>query len=46
MSVSNLKDGFSLREFISPGQDLDINVGDEVEVFVDRMEDRNGENCF
>ncbi len=36
----------SLREFARPGQELEINVGDEVEVFVDRMEDRNGETVL
>ena len=33
----------SIREFTTPGQDPEIRIGDEVEVFVDRMEDRNGE---
>jgi len=32
-----------LREFAMPGQKADINVGDEVEVFVDRIENVNGE---
>ncbi len=36
----------SLREFTAPGQDSEIKVGDEVEVFVDRMEDRNGETVL
>ena len=36
----------SLREFSTPGQDPEIRVGDEVEVFVDRMEDRNGETVL
>ncbi|HPF78673.1 MAG TPA: 30S ribosomal protein S1, partial [Alphaproteobacteria bacterium] len=36
----------SLREFTTPGQDPQIRVGDEVEVFVDRMEDRNGETVL
>ncbi len=36
----------SIREFIRPGQPLEIKVGDEVEVFVDRMEDRNGETVL
>lgn len=36
----------SLREFTMPGQDPEIRVGDEVEVFVDRMEDRNGETVL
>ena len=36
----------AIREFSRPGQDPDINVGDEVEVFVDRMEDRNGETVL
>ncbi len=35
-----------LREFATPGQDPEIRVGDEVEVFVDRMEDRNGETVL
>ncbi len=32
-----------IRELTSPGQELDINVGDEIEVYVERMEDRNGQ---
>jgi small subunit ribosomal protein S1 len=32
-----------LREFAMPGQKADLNVGDEVEVFVDRIENVNGE---
>lgn len=33
----------SLNEFSKPGEDLEIKVGDVVEVFVERMENRNGE---
>ena len=36
----------SLKEFSVPGQTPEINVGDEVDVFVDRMEDRNGETVL
>ena len=32
-----------LREFAAPGQDAEINVGDTVEVYVERMEDREGQ---
>ncbi|MEM8695973.1 MAG: 30S ribosomal protein S1 [Pseudomonadota bacterium] len=32
-----------LREFASPGQKAELSVGDEVEVFVDRVENSNGE---
>jgi len=32
-----------LREFAAPGQQPEIKVGDMVEVFVERFEDRNGE---
>ena len=32
-----------LREFAMPGQKADLKVGDEVEVFVDRVENANGE---
>ncbi|HEY0627483.1 MAG TPA: 30S ribosomal protein S1 [Allosphingosinicella sp.] len=32
-----------LREFAAPGQKAELNVGDEVEVFVDRVENHNGE---
>jgi small subunit ribosomal protein S1 len=32
-----------LREFAAPGQPADLKVGDEVEVFVERLEDPNGE---
>ncbi|PWG01446.1 30S ribosomal protein S1 [Sphingosinicella humi] len=33
----------ALREFAAPGQKADINVGDEVEVYVDRVENHQGE---
>ena len=33
----------SLKEFAPPGQTADLSVGDEVEVFVERFEDQNGE---
>ncbi|MBP7951891.1 MAG: 30S ribosomal protein S1 [Sphingorhabdus sp.] len=33
----------ALREFASPGKPADLKVGDEVEVFVDRVENMNGE---
>ena len=33
----------ALREFTSPGQEHDLKAGDRVEVYVERMEDRNGE---
>jgi small subunit ribosomal protein S1 len=36
----------SLREFSAPGQEAEVRVGDEVDVFVDRMEDRNGETVL
>jgi len=32
-----------LREFAAPGQKADLKVGDEVEVYVDRIENVNGE---
>ena len=32
-----------LKEFSAPGEASNINVGDKVEVFLDRMENRNGE---
>ncbi|MCC7393807.1 MAG: 30S ribosomal protein S1 [Sphingomonadaceae bacterium] len=32
-----------LREFAAPGQKAELNVGDEVEVFVDRVENAMGE---
>ena len=32
-----------LREFTSPGQEHGLKAGDQVEVYVERMEDRNGE---
>ena len=31
-----------LREFAAPGQDAEIQAGDSVEVYVERMEDRDG----
>ncbi|MBV9371002.1 MAG: 30S ribosomal protein S1, partial [Alphaproteobacteria bacterium] len=33
----------ALREFAAPGQKADIKVGDEVEVYVDRVENHQGE---
>jgi small subunit ribosomal protein S1 len=33
----------SLREFAAPGQKSELKVGDEVEVYVDRVENANGE---
>lgn len=33
----------SIREFTTPGQDPEIRIGDQVDVFIDRMEDKNGE---
>ena len=33
----------SLKEFSTPGTDSNIKIGDKVEVFLDRMENRNGE---
>jgi small subunit ribosomal protein S1 len=32
-----------LKEFAAPGQRSEIKVGDQVEVFLERMEDKNGE---
>jgi len=32
-----------LREFAAPGQKAELNIGDEVEVFVDRVENAQGE---
>ena len=32
-----------LKEFTPPGQSPSITIGDEVEVYVERMEDRNGQ---
>jgi predicted RNA-binding protein with RPS1 domain len=31
-----------LREFTKPGEDLDLKIGDEVDVFIERMEGRDG----
>ncbi|MBI4031923.1 MAG: 30S ribosomal protein S1 [Proteobacteria bacterium] len=36
----------ALREFSMPGQDPEIRAGDEVEVFVERMENRDGETVL
>jgi len=36
----------SLREFSSPGEEPEIKVGDKIEVFVERMENRNGETVL
>ncbi|PQM26644.1 30S ribosomal protein S1 [Sphingopyxis lindanitolerans] len=35
-----------LREFAMPGQKSDLKVGDEVEVYVDRVENANGETML
>ncbi|NJS13921.1 MAG: 30S ribosomal protein S1 [Sphingopyxis sp.] len=35
-----------LREFAMPGQKAELNVGDEVEVYVDRVENANGETML
>src|SRR5262249_26028714 len=32
-----------LKEFAAPGQRSEIKVGDQVEVYLERMEDKNGE---
>ena len=32
-----------IKEFSTPGQPAEVNVGDEVEVFVERFENRSGE---
>jgi small subunit ribosomal protein S1 len=36
----------SLREFTLPGQDPEVRIGDIVEVYVDRMENRDGETVL
>ena len=36
----------ALQEFSKPGEDPEIKVGDTVEVFVERMENRNGESVL
>lgn len=36
----------ALREFSTPGQDPEIRAGDIVEVYVDRMENRDGETVL
>jgi len=33
----------ALKEFTAPGQESEIQIGDRVEVYLERMEDRNGE---
>jgi small subunit ribosomal protein S1 len=33
----------ALREFAAPGQKAELNIGDEVEVYVDRVENHQGE---
>ena len=32
-----------LKELVAPGQQADVSIGDEIEVYVERMEDRNGQ---
>lgn len=36
----------NIREFTMPGQDPEVRVGDLVEVYVDRMENRDGETVL
>jgi small subunit ribosomal protein S1 len=33
----------ALKEFTAPGQELKVKIGDQVEVYVERLEDRNGQ---
>jgi len=35
-----------LQEFSKPGEDSELKIGDSVEVYVERMEDRNGESVL
>ncbi|MCC6597840.1 MAG: 30S ribosomal protein S1 [Alphaproteobacteria bacterium] len=35
-----------LQEFSRPGEDSELKIGDNVEVYVERMEDRNGESVL
>ena len=32
-----------LKELMTPGKEPDVNIGDEIEVYVERMEDKNGQ---
>ena len=32
-----------LKELTTPGQETNVNIGDEIEVYVERMEDKNGQ---
>ena len=32
-----------MRELAAPGQQAEVSIGDEIEVYVERMEDRNGQ---
>ena len=32
-----------LKELTTPGQEPDVNIGDEIEVYVERIEDKNGQ---
>jgi small subunit ribosomal protein S1 len=32
-----------MKELTAPGQEPNVNIGDEIEVYVERMEDRNGQ---
>ena len=36
----------SLREFTMPGEEPEVKMGDKIEVFVERMENRNGETVL
>ncbi len=36
----------ALREFTSPGQENELKAGDKVEVFIERMENRDGETAL
>jgi len=35
-----------LKEFSAPGQETSLNEGDEIEVYLERLEDRNGETVL
>jgi len=32
-----------LKELTTPGQEPEVNIGDEIEVYIERMEDKNGQ---
>ena len=46
MTIDGLKEGRVLNEFSRPGQKDEIGVGDETEVFIENVDNANGETLL